>query len=131
MDGENGIFMRVQVTIDVSIPLSCGRVISLGDEVRDWVSFKYERLPNICYWCSCLTHADKDCDFWLDSASTLSTESQQFGSWLQAALILPSKKTMISVSSFNDKMKEKATRPSLEVPLSLVAPTINSDDPPV
>ena len=75
MDGENGIFMRVRVTIDVSKPLSRGRVISLDDEVRDWVSFKYERLSNICYWCSCLTHTDKDCDLWLDSASTLSTES--------------------------------------------------------
>lgn len=49
MDGENGIFMRVRVTIDVSKRLSHGRVMSLDDEVRDWVSFKYERLLNICY----------------------------------------------------------------------------------
>ena len=44
--------MRVRVSIDVTLPLCRGRLISFenGDKGEGWVSFKYERLPNICYW---------------------------------------------------------------------------------
>ena len=34
--------------------------MTLENGNKVWVSFKYERLPNICYWCSCLDHDDKD-----------------------------------------------------------------------
>ena len=40
------------------------------------MSFKYERLPNICYWCGRLTHDDRDCDLWIDSEGTLKTEQR-------------------------------------------------------
>lgn len=46
---ECGGFMRVRVLADISQPLCRGRVISLDDDKELWVSFKYERLPNICY----------------------------------------------------------------------------------
>ena len=59
---EGGIFMRVQVVIDASKPLSRGRKTMLDDGINGWVYFKYERLPNICYWCGCLTHNNKDCE---------------------------------------------------------------------
>ena len=62
-----GSFMRVQVVIDVSLPLYRGRLISFDDGEEGWVCFKYERLPNICYWCGCLNRSDKDCDRWIDS----------------------------------------------------------------
>jgi len=64
---------------DVSKPLSHGRVILLDDGVKEWVAFKYERLPNIFYWCGCLNHIDKDCKLWFDNEGTLFVESQQFG----------------------------------------------------
>ena len=70
-DGVNGQFMRVRVVIGVSKPLNWAQVIPLEDGVKDWVTFRLERLPNISYWCSCLTYADKDCDLWLDSEGTL------------------------------------------------------------
>lgn len=43
--------MRVRVSIDISLPLCFGRVLSLKDKSDVWVNFKYERLSNICYWC--------------------------------------------------------------------------------
>ena len=58
-----GSFMRARVVIDVSLPLCRGRLISFNEGEEGWVSFKYERLPNICYWCGCLNHSDKDCDW--------------------------------------------------------------------
>lgn len=48
---EGGSFLRVHVTMDVSLPLCRSHIISLEEGTESWVSFKYERLPNICYWC--------------------------------------------------------------------------------
>lgn len=59
---EGDGFVRVRVMVDISKPLCHGRVISLENGKELWVSFKYERLPNLYYWCGCLTHADRDCD---------------------------------------------------------------------
>lgn len=45
---EGDGFVRIRVTIDISKPLCCGRAISIDSGKELWVSFKYERLPNIC-----------------------------------------------------------------------------------
>lgn len=89
--------MRVRVLLDISKPLSHGRKISMDDGSNGWVSFKYERLPNICYQCGRLTHSNKDCDLWLDSEATLTIQSRQFGAWMRAPLFSPTKKYTIVV----------------------------------
>ena len=50
-DYEGGNFMRVRVKVDVTKPLSRGRKIGLRNGEESWASFKYECLPNLCYWC--------------------------------------------------------------------------------
>lgn len=50
-DVQEGSFLRVYATMNVSLPLCCDRIISLEEGTKTWVSFKYEWLPNICYWC--------------------------------------------------------------------------------
>lgn len=59
---EGGSFIRVCVRVDISIPLCRGRVLSIENGKEGWVSFKYKRLPNICYWCGCLDHTNRDCN---------------------------------------------------------------------
>ena len=46
---EGDGYIRTRVTIDISKPLSHGRLVSLENDKELWVSFKYERLPNLCY----------------------------------------------------------------------------------
>ena len=81
---ECGGFMRVRVLVDVTQPLCRGRVISLDDDKELWVSFKYERLPIICYWCGRLNHNDRDCETCIDSEGTLTEVDREYGSWLRA-----------------------------------------------
>ncbi|XP_030970096.1 uncharacterized protein LOC115990400 [Quercus lobata] len=81
---NGGSFMRVRVNVDITRPLSRGRMVSVGQGREKWVSFKYERQPNICYWCGCLNHDDRDCEVWLDSEGSLKVEEQKFGPWLRA-----------------------------------------------
>ena len=76
---DGGSFIRVRVRVDISVPLCRGRLLSIEDEEELWVSFKYERLPNICYWCGCLDHSDRDCGKWIDSDGTLDSSNKKYG----------------------------------------------------
>ena len=71
---KGGNFMWVRVALDVTKPLSRGRMIMWDQGREGWVSFMYERLPNICNWCGLLMHDDKDYDVWLNSKGTLLVE---------------------------------------------------------
>ena len=70
MEVDGGSFMRV----DVTRPLSRGRMVSVGQGKEQWVSFKYKCLPNICYWCGCLNHDDRDCEVCFDGEGSLKVE---------------------------------------------------------
>ena len=90
--GSIGRSLRVRVSIDVNKPLSRGRKIWENGVVTGWASFRYERLPNFCYWCGSLMHEDRDCDFWLGMKDKVSFDKKQFGPWMRAEMDLPSRK---------------------------------------
>ena len=75
--------------IDILQPLCRGRKARRADGKEFWISFKYERLPNYCYWCGRLTHAEKECELWLRSKGSLRCETQQYGAWLWAPMDKP------------------------------------------
>ena len=79
VDDDGGSFFRVRVLVDITLPLCRGKVISLPNGSNSWVNFKYKRLPNVCYWCGRLDHNDRDCELWIESNGTLTTDQQQFG----------------------------------------------------
>ena len=94
---ECGSYVRVRVTLDIFQPLCRGRIIKLEGGEKVWVNFRYERLPNICYWCGCFDHGDRDCDFWIQSKGTLKPKQQQFGSWIRASQLGATKKSVVQV----------------------------------
>ena len=103
---EGGSFMRVRILIDISLPLCRGRVLSLEDGGEVWVNFKYERLPNICYWCRCLTHNDRDCEVWINSDGTLKAGDQEYGPWLRAPFTPNPKHSMVVVPRYYENKKK-------------------------
>lgn len=108
---EGGSFLRIQVRIDISLPLFRGRIISHDGGFEDWVKFKYERLPNICYWCKCLNHSDIDCDLWIDSNGTLSLDDQEYGPWIRASSTPNSRKSFVVVPGYYAARKKKVQSP--------------------
>ncbi|XP_065633017.1 uncharacterized protein At4g02000-like [Quercus suber] len=74
-----GSFVRVRIRVDVTQPLCRGRVVDLEEGDRVWVSFKYERLPILCYWCGRLAHAERDCLFGLKARVLLSSKINNLG----------------------------------------------------
>ena len=97
---KGGNFMRIRVEMDVSLPLCRGRVMSLEKGKKSWVTFKYECLPNICYWCGKMDHSDCDCEIWLDSEGSLAETQKQFGPSLCAPPFFPSKRSVVAVPGF-------------------------------
>ena len=89
--------------IDITKPLCWGRIITLDSNDDRFITFKYERLPNICYWCGMVSHDDKDYSIWLRSKVPLKIEDQQFGNWIRAALVNPSRKSIMDVKGFKKK----------------------------
>ena len=83
-DGVIGRYLRVRVALDISKPLSRGRKLKDNGVVVGWVSFRYESLPNFCYWCGCPMHEDRECDIWLKNKAKSFMDKQQFGPWLHA-----------------------------------------------
>ena len=113
---DGGSFIRVRVLLDITQPLCRGRLLTLEDGKNLWVSLKYERLPNLCYWCGCLTHDDRDCATWIDSEGGLNSEDQQFGPWLRASPFSPSRKKAVSVSGYFANKKATTTTTSVTAP---------------
>ncbi|XP_030959369.1 uncharacterized protein LOC115981364 [Quercus lobata] len=111
---DGGSFLCIQVSIDLILPLCRGLLVSLNKDKQVWISFKYERLPNLCYWCGRLTHDDKDCDLWIESEGTLQAEQREFGSHLRAAPFSMSRKNIIAVPGYYSTRKTTNTEASTE-----------------
>ena len=79
-----------------------------GQEIRSkdgevgWIRFKYERLPNICYWCGRLSHSDKDCELWVKSNGFLTEGDRQFGAWLLAPTSYMKRCSVVLVDSVEE-----------------------------
>lgn len=104
---DGGSFIRVKVAVDITLPLCRGHLVSLSDGKQVWISFRYERLPNLCYWCGRLTHDDRDFELWIDSEGTLKNDQREFGPSLRAQPFVVSKKNTIFVPGFYSTMKKK------------------------
>ena len=111
-DSDGGSFIRVRVALNITLPLCRGRLLTLENDEAHWVSFRFERLPNVCYWCGCLTHPDKDCEKWIESEGTLKKEDQHFGPWLRAAPFTASRKGFLSVPGFYAHKKAGKANPN-------------------
>ena len=75
-------------------------MISLKNGKELWVSFKYEQLSNLCYWCGSLIHDDRDCELWIENEGTLPTKTQQYGAWIRAPPFVQSKRNLVSIPGF-------------------------------
>ena len=110
-DKEGGRFVRVRVTVNIQKPLCRGRVVSLDDGKDLWIPFKYERLPNLCFYCGCLTHDDRSCNARNESEVNLTPEKLQYGPWIKAPPFVPSRNKMITVPGI-DETRQNTNPPS-------------------
>ena len=99
-DGSS--FMRIRVKVDTSKPLCRERKIRSEEREVGWIRFKYERLPNTCYWCGRLSHNDKDYKLWVRSNGSLIEGDQQFGAWVRVPISNMKKCSVVLVDSVEE-----------------------------
>ena len=104
-DGAGGEFLRARVAMDISKPLPRVSKLKSGGKQIGLVGLKYERLPNLCYWCGRVTHGERECKVWLRGRGKLSRDDQQYREWLWAKPVRQSKKTVAVISG------RKCTKP--------------------
>ena len=102
---EGGDHVHVRVILDITKPLCCGQKISLDGGSSGWVSFKYERLPSLCFWCGNLTYRERGCELWISSGGSLTVEDRKYGMWLRAPLSNKIRKSTIVVPGFYQQKK--------------------------
>lgn len=124
--GEN--CMRIRVRMEINNPLCHGRLVNFEKDKKGWVAFRYERLPNFCYWCGCLDHGDKECDIGLQQRSTSTKEDQQFGPWLRATSDRPPRKTVVIVPGMHQKNRGDSDHEAPPKSQSETAPVGPNDD---
>ena len=56
--------------LDVRTPIPRGTTLVIGGKDVP-INFKYERLPNFCYWCGLLDHVVSDCEVALEAGGDL------------------------------------------------------------
>ena len=130
-EANGGNFLRVRVSIDLSLPLCRGRLVSLKNEKQTWISLRYERLPNLCYWCRRLTHDDKDCQMWIEIEGTLLPDQRQFGPSIRAPTFISSRKNVIIVPGFYSSKKTRTSSNSMDCDSSSQAPVKSTMNLPV
>lgn len=84
-------------------------MIAFDNDREQWVSFKYERLANLYFWCGCLTYNDKDCDLWIKSEGKLAETEKQYEPWIKAPLFNGKHRPVVSVPGFYTKKVAKPT----------------------
>lgn len=68
--------MRVRVVVNITKSLCRGRKVTFSQNSNIWISLKYKKLSNCCFWCGRLDHRDKECDIWLKIKGSLSSKDQ-------------------------------------------------------
>lgn len=86
--------------------------MTLENGTKTWVSFRYEQIPNLCYWCGCLDHDDKDCEVWVQSEGNMELSKKKFDSSIHVKPVYLSSKNVVHVPSYFEGMKKKLVKPS-------------------
>ena len=84
-----GPFFRVHIVLDITKLIQCGRLVLFSSIGQLWVSFKYERLPWLCFSCGIIGHLERDCTLKPRRSSSSSEELKQFGAWLRDTYLVP------------------------------------------
>lgn len=77
-----GEFLRVRIVLDLTKPLSRGRMLHVRDKTI-WIAFKYEKIPRFCFKCGIIRHGRRGCIAPGGRRTLGNGDAAQFGIWLR------------------------------------------------
>jgi hypothetical protein len=83
-DGSGwGRCLRIRVRVNLLQPLERGRALQVGGK-SNWVNFKYEKLPRLCFTCGRILHGLKGCPVKGVQRRSADDSLKEWGVWLRA-----------------------------------------------
>uniref|UniRef100_A0A803QN14 DUF4283 domain-containing protein n=1 Tax=Cannabis sativa TaxID=3483 RepID=A0A803QN14_CANSA len=80
-------FLKFQVDILLDQKLVAGFYLNISRDRKEWVQFKYRKLPAICFTCGHLAHSYGKCDWSLEYAyPPIGRAVPLYGAWLKAGV---------------------------------------------
>ncbi|CAA0815833.1 Unknown protein, partial [Striga hermonthica] len=107
---QGGRLIKLLVTVDLNEPLPRCTSIRLGSQIVT-VTFKYERLVNLCFYCGMIGHIEKSCKLRMEDIKNKMLHEGQFGEWLRATEGLHSQNWNQGTSS-SGQAKEPSSSPT-------------------
>ncbi|RYR13556.1 hypothetical protein Ahy_B04g070486 [Arachis hypogaea] len=77
-------FLKATVTVNIHKPLLKGENLGSKEDGLIWVDFRYERLPNFCYYCGVIGHEENNCASAVEDQEKGTNRSKNMGPWLKA-----------------------------------------------
>lgn len=74
---DKSIILKVKVHIDISKPIKKGANIGSRTDGVIWVNFRYEKLPQFCFYCGKVGHGEQGCS--LSSSDEEGCRSKKLG----------------------------------------------------
>ncbi|KAH7843145.1 hypothetical protein Vadar_013178 [Vaccinium darrowii] len=82
---KKGKFVRVRAHVDINLPLKRGCMVRMEASQPFWVEFRYERLPNFCFYCGLVGHDLQSCTKRFSDMNDNSLQNAQYGEWIRAS----------------------------------------------
>ncbi|KAH7833675.1 hypothetical protein Vadar_008660 [Vaccinium darrowii] len=82
---KKGKFVRVRAHVDINLPLKRGCMVKMEASRPFWVEFRYERLPNFCFYCGLVGHDLQSCTTRFSDMDDNSLRNAQYGEWIRAS----------------------------------------------
>ncbi|CAA0805991.1 Unknown protein, partial [Striga hermonthica] len=83
LGSQGGRLIKLLVTVDITEALPRCTTIRLGSQAVT-VTFKYERLVNLCFYYGKIGHIEKGCNQRIEDISANTLKEGQFGEWMRA-----------------------------------------------
>ncbi|KAJ1420369.1 Zinc knuckle CX2CX4HX4C, partial [Sesbania bispinosa] len=82
---DRGSFVKVLVEMNINHPLKAGINVGSNKDGIHWIDFQYEKLPQFCYSCGLVGHAEEFCSNKNDQEANGESEDKLVGPWLRAS----------------------------------------------
>ncbi|XVF66797.1 hypothetical protein PTKIN_Ptkin10aG0066800 [Pterospermum kingtungense] len=79
-----GKYLRARVLFNITKPLICGKMVTMGNNGGKLIKFQYERMHDFCYICALFDHQESECPTAITCMKACCKPKKEFRPWLRA-----------------------------------------------